>query len=160
MSPRLRGPLAWLGAAWLVLSACGARTDILGTDGESVADAGRRSVTAPDDASFPPGDAREDWAILRALSDVLGKKLPYDSLSSLRQALYAAYPHFMRIGTIATGNAADVHKLAAFGGSADKAPFRSGIGDFYFTNPIARCSAVMAQCSALAIGRSAMTAAE
>jgi len=111
-------------------------------------------------ASFPPGDAREDWAILRALSDVLGRKLPYDSLSSLRQALYAAYPHFMRIGTIAAGDATDVQTLAAVGGAADKAPFRSGVGDFYFTNPIARCSAVMAECSALAIGRSAMTAAE
>jgi len=111
-------------------------------------------------ASFPPGDAREDWAILRALSDVLGKKLPYDSLAALRQALYQAYPHLMRIGMIAAGDAADVQKLAARGGAADKAPFRSSIADFYFTNPIARCSAVMAECSALAIGRSAMTAAE
>jgi NADH-quinone oxidoreductase subunit G len=111
-------------------------------------------------ASFPPGDAREDWAILRALSAVLGKRLPYDSLSALRQALYAAHPHFMRIGAIAPGDAADIQKLAALGGSPDKAPFRSNIADFYFTNPIARCSAVMAECSALASGRSAMAAAE
>jgi NADH-quinone oxidoreductase subunit G len=111
-------------------------------------------------ASFPPGDAREDWAILRALSDVLGKKLPYDSLAALRQALYRAHPHLMRIGAITPGDAADLQKLAARGGAADKAPFRSSIADFYFTNPIARCSAVMAECSALAIGRSAMTAAE
>ena len=111
-------------------------------------------------ASFPPGDAREDWAILRALSDVLGKKLPYDSLAALRQALYRAHPHLMRIGAITPGDAADLQRLAARGGAADKAPFRSSIADFYFTNPIARCSAVMAECSALAIGRSAMTAAE
>jgi NADH-quinone oxidoreductase subunit G len=111
-------------------------------------------------ASFPPGDAREDWAILRALSDVLGKKLPYDSLAALRQALYRAHPHLMRIGAITPGDAADLQKLAARGGAADKAPFRSSMADFYFTNPIARCSAVMAECSALAIGRSAMTAAE
>jgi NADH-quinone oxidoreductase subunit G len=111
-------------------------------------------------ASFPPGDAREDWAILRALSDVLGKKLPYDSLAALRQALYRAHPHLMRIGAITPGDAAYLQKLAARGGAADKAPFRSSIADFYFTNPIARCSAVMAECSALAIGRSAMTAAE
>jgi hypothetical protein len=45
-------------------------------------------------AAFAPGEAREDWAILRALSDVLGKKLPYDSLTALRAALYAEYPHF------------------------------------------------------------------
>jgi len=111
-------------------------------------------------AAFPPGDAREDWAILRALSDVLGKKLPYDSLAALRQALYQAYPHMMRIGQIAPGDAADVQKLAALGGAADKAPFRSSIADYYFTNPIARCSAVMAECSAIAGGRAAMTAAE
>ena len=111
-------------------------------------------------ASFPPGDAREDWAILRALSDVLGKKLPYDSLAALRQALYKAHPHMMRLGQIAPGEAADIQKLAALGGNADKSPFRSSIADFYFTNPIARASAVMAECSAIAHGRSAMTAAE
>ncbi len=111
-------------------------------------------------ASFPPGDAREDWAILRALSDVLGKKLPYNSLAALRQALYRAHPHFMRVGQIAPGDAGDVHKLAGRGGTADKAPFRSIIEDFYFTNPIARCSAVMAECSAIAHGRAAATAAE
>jgi NADH-quinone oxidoreductase subunit G len=111
-------------------------------------------------AAFPPGDAREDWAILRALSDVLGKKLPYDSLAGLRQALYKAHPHMMRIGQIAPGDAADIRKLAALGGSADKSPLRSRIADFYFTNPIARASAVMAECSAIAHGRTAMTAAE
>ena len=111
-------------------------------------------------ASFPPGEAREDWAILRALSDVLGKKLPYDSLAALRQAMYQAHPHFMRVGQIVAGDAGDVRKLSALGGSADKTPFRSIISDFYFTNPIARCSAVMAQCSAIAGGRLAMTAAE
>jgi NADH-quinone oxidoreductase subunit G len=111
-------------------------------------------------ASFPPGDAREDWAILRALSDVLGKKLPYDSLAALRQALYNAHPHMMRLGQIAPGEPADIQKLAALGGTADKSPFRSGIADFYFTNPIARASAVMAECSAIAHGRSAMTVAE
>jgi NADH-quinone oxidoreductase subunit G len=111
-------------------------------------------------ASFPPGDAREDWAILRALSDVLGKKLPYDSLAALRQALYKAHPHMMRIGEIAPGEAADVQKLAALGGSADKSLLRSSVADFYFTNPIARASAVMAECSAIAHGRPAMTAAE
>jgi len=111
-------------------------------------------------AAFPPGDAREDWAILRALSDVLGKKLPYDSLAALRRALYQAHPHFMKIGQIATGDAADIQRLAALGGTPDKAPFVSRIGDFYFTNPIARCSAVMAECSAIAHGRAAAAAAQ
>jgi NADH dehydrogenase/NADH:ubiquinone oxidoreductase subunit G len=88
-------------------------------------------------ASFPPGEAREDWAILRALSDVLGKRLPYDSLAALRQALYRAHPHVMRIGQIAPANAADIRKLAGLGGAVDKAPFRSTMLNFYFTNPIA-----------------------
>jgi len=111
-------------------------------------------------ASFPPGDAREDWAIIRALSDQLGKRLPYDSLAQLRRALFAVHPHLARIDQIAAGNPADVEKLGRLGGAADKAPFRRSIGDFYLTNPIARASAVMAECSALVGGRPAMTAAE
>src|SRR5207302_5556498 len=47
-------------------------------------------------ATFPPGEAREDWAILRALSDVLGRRLPYDSLAALRTALFKAHPHLQR----------------------------------------------------------------
>jgi NADH-quinone oxidoreductase subunit G len=111
-------------------------------------------------ASFPPGDAHEDWAILRALSGVLGKRLPYDTLAALRQALFKAYPHVQRIGQIAPSDAADLHKLAARGGSTQRTPLRSNVDDFYFTNPIARCSAVMAECSAIAQGRAATTAAE
>jgi NADH-quinone oxidoreductase subunit G len=110
-------------------------------------------------AGFPPGDAREDWAILRALSDGLGKKLGYDSLAGLRKALFAAYPHLMRLDQIAPGDPNDVRKLAARGGTPDKAPFGAAIEDFYLTNPIARASAIMAECSALAEGR-ALAAAE
>ena len=57
-------------------------------------------------AAFPPGDAREDWAIVRALSEVLGKKLPYDSLGALRQAMFKAVPHLMRVDQIEAGDAA------------------------------------------------------
>jgi NADH-quinone oxidoreductase subunit G len=111
-------------------------------------------------AAFPPGDAREDWAILRALSDVLGHKLPYDSLAQLRAALFKAHPHLQRVDAVTPGDPADIHKLAARGGTPDKAPFRSAIADFYLTNPIARASAVMAECSVLARGQPALTAAE
>ena len=110
-------------------------------------------------AAFPPGDAREDWAILRALSDALGHRLPFDSLPALRQALYRAHPHFLRVGQIAPGEAAAVKKLAAAGGEPDKAPFGSSVEDFYLSNPIARASMVMAECSALAAG-AVRTAAE
>ena len=110
-------------------------------------------------AAFPPGDAREDWAILRALSDVLGAKLPYDSLAQLRQKLFAAHPHMKRHGEITAGDAADIGRLAKLGGDTSRDGFKSPIADFYLTNPVARASAVMAECSALA-GASSKTAAE
>jgi len=111
-------------------------------------------------SAFPPGDAREDWAILRALSDVLGHRLPYDSMAALRGAMFTACPHLSRTDEIAPAEAGDVGRLAALGGTPGKAPFQSPIRDFYLTNPIARASTVMAECSALAAGRRAMTAAE
>jgi NADH-quinone oxidoreductase subunit G len=110
-------------------------------------------------ASFPPGDAREDWAIIRALSDVLGKKLPFDSLAALRQALFKATPHLMRLDQIEPGDAAGIKTLAGKGGTVEKTPFKSPVEDFYLTNPIARASAVMAECARLASGQ-ILTAAE
>ncbi|MDR7035208.1 NADH-quinone oxidoreductase subunit NuoG [Mesorhizobium sp. BE184] len=101
-------------------------------------------------AGFAPGQAREDWAILRALSDVLGHKLPFDSLAQLRAKLYAEYPHLARIDQIAAGDAGDVAKAAKLGGRLGKGAFTAPVKDFYLTNPIARASAVMAECSALA----------
>jgi NADH-quinone oxidoreductase subunit G len=111
-------------------------------------------------AAFPPGDAREDWAILRALSEVLGQRLPYDSLAQLRAAMFKAHPHLQRIGQIASGTAADIAHLANVGGAPDKAALRSPVDDYYLTNPIARASAVMAECSVIAEGSAAQTAAE
>ena len=117
---------------------------------------GRVQMTAR--AGFAPGEAREDWAILRALSESLGATLPFDSLSALRSELYARHPHFMRIDQIAPGRPEDIAALAAMPGRAGEAPFRSTIADFYLTNPIARASAVMAECSALAAGGTAAAA--
>ncbi|MCC8956316.1 NADH-quinone oxidoreductase subunit G [Bradyrhizobium sp. Pear77] len=110
-------------------------------------------------AAFPPGEAREDWAIIRALSDVLGKKLPFDSLQALRQVMFKTYPHLMRLDQIEAGKPDDVKALAGKGGAVDKAAFKPTVEDFYLTNPIARASAVMAECSRLASGRM-LTAAE
>lgn len=109
-------------------------------------------------AAFPPGDAREDWAILRALSDVLGKALPFDTLSELRTALYKAYPHLQRIDQIEPGASEQVVAIAAKEVKPAKEPFRNRVTDFYLTNPIARASAVMAECSALAAGKMASAA--
>jgi NADH-quinone oxidoreductase subunit G len=116
-------------------------------------------VQMADRAGFPPGQAREDWAIIRALSDVLGKKLPYDSLPALRQAIFKAAPHLIRLDRIEAGNADDIKTLAGRGGTVEKAPFKVSVEDFYLTNPIARASAVMAECSRLASGQM-LTAAE
>jgi NADH-quinone oxidoreductase subunit G len=104
-------------------------------------------------ASFPPGDAREDWAILRALSGALGQPLPFDSLAQLRSKLFEAYPHVARLDQIEPADAESVRALAAQPASATKDAFVSIISDFYLTNPIARASAVMAECSALAKSR-------
>jgi len=103
-------------------------------------------------ANFPLGDAREDWAILRALSAVLGKTLPFDSLHALRQKLFAAHPLFAKIDEIVAGDPADLAKITDGGVALSDAPFVSPIDDFFLTNPIARASAVMAECSALARG--------
>ncbi|MDM7851473.1 NADH-quinone oxidoreductase subunit NuoG [Pseudochrobactrum kiredjianiae] len=103
-------------------------------------------------AGFAPGEAKEDWAILRALSDVLGAKLPFDNLTQLRSALYADYPHMAQIDAVAAGQVADLTALGAKAAPVKGVTFVSPVTDFYLTNPIARASAVMAECSALAKG--------
>ncbi|MDQ4059497.1 MAG: NADH-quinone oxidoreductase subunit NuoG, partial [Pseudomonadota bacterium] len=97
--------------------------------------------------TFPPGDAREDWTILRALSDVLGQRLPYDSLAQLRRALTEAHPQFGHVDEVLAGEAQDVANSATLAGPTERAPFLSPIADFYLTNPIARASVLMAQLS-------------
>jgi NADH-quinone oxidoreductase subunit G len=111
-------------------------------------------------ASFPPGEAREDWAILRALSDVLGRKLAYDSLAQLRQALFKAHPYLQRLDQLVPAERADVAALAARGGAFEKTAFGRALDDFYLANPIARASAIMAECSVIAERQGALTAAE
>src|SRR5690606_20582874 len=87
-------------------------------------------------AGFPPGDAREDWAILRALSELVGKRLPYDNLAQLRARLMQIAPRFGRLGTV------EAASWGPFGrdGALDSAPFRSPIENFYMTDPISRAS--------------------
>ncbi len=109
-------------------------------------------------ATFPPGDAREDWAILRALSGALGDALPFDSLAQLRKTMFERHPHLQRVDQIEKGDVAAIASLAAQSAVAMNNPFASTIQDFYLTNPIARASAVMAECSALAKGRLAQAA--
>ena len=109
-------------------------------------------------AGFAPGDAREDWAILRALSDALGKRLPFDSLGQLRSALHAAVPSAAALDRVEPADPAVIEALASRGGATDRAAFVPAVADLYLTNPIARASAIMAECSALAKGRPALAA--
>ncbi|MBM3612293.1 MAG: NADH-quinone oxidoreductase subunit G, partial [Alphaproteobacteria bacterium] len=99
-------------------------------------------------AGFPPGEAKENWAILRALSAEIGAPQPWDTLAALRGALIAAHPHLGRIDEVAENVFAPLP--AAPLGTGDFAP---ALADFYLTNPIARASALMAELSAMAQGR-------
>ena len=99
-------------------------------------------------ASFAPGEAKENWAILRALSAELGATLPYDSMSALRSAIVAAHPHLGDIDVVAE-NAWTPLKPKKMG----KADFRNSVTDYYLTNPIARASSLMAELSANAKAR-------
>ena len=101
-------------------------------------------------AGFAPGEAKENWAILRALSAEAGAKLPFDSLAQLRQALVAEVPHLAAIDTVPENDwtAVEIDSLG-------DATFKNVLGDFYLTNPIARASQVMGELAAQAAARAA-----
>ena len=100
-------------------------------------------------AVFAPGDAKEDWAILRALSARLDRTLPYDTLAALRSAMYAVAPQLARLEAMAPADREGVEALAKLKGATIDEPFFSPVRDFYLTNPIARASSVLAEMSAL-----------
>ena len=109
---------------------------------EGRAQLGRRAV-------FPPGEAREDWKIVRALSGGLGRPLPFDTLRELRRRMWEAHPALAET---------DVVRRAAWGAFGEAGPVASGpftysIGDFYRTDPISRASETMARCSELFVAR-------
>ncbi|KQR84094.1 NADH-quinone oxidoreductase subunit NuoG [Sphingomonas sp. Leaf343] len=94
-------------------------------------------------AVFPPGDAREDWSILRALSEVVGTKLPFDSLAGLREEMYTAVPALRHEGLASFAWSAPALDATA-SGVMDGYPIK----DFYLTNAICRASPTMQRCSA------------
>ena len=100
-------------------------------------------VQRGDRAVFPPGDAREDWAIFRALSEVLGSKLPFDSIDQLREQMAAEVPALGRINEIAPFEW-KVPSMPSWAAGEIAYP----IQDFYLTNAIARASETMQRCSA------------
>lgn len=104
-------------------------------------------------AAFPPGEAREDWAIYRALSEVLGSPISFNSLDQLRARLYSEFSHLAAIDQVALKESGQIENLAKKTGAIKSDAFVSPISDFYLTNPIARASKVMAECSQLALGQ-------
>jgi NADH-quinone oxidoreductase subunit G len=94
-------------------------------------------------AAFPPGDAREDWTILRALSDALGKRLPYDNAAQLQRRMFQVNPRLQQLDAVAPV------AWGTFGtpGPVEDAPFTSPIDNFYMTDPISRASETMAKCT-------------
>ena len=97
-------------------------------------------------AAFPPGDAREDWRILRALSEVLGKALPLDNLSQVRERMVAIAPWLAGIDRVST---AEWGEFGRSGGELLKGPFPRVIEHYYQTDPVSRASAIMQECSDL-----------
>jgi NADH-quinone oxidoreductase subunit G len=92
-------------------------------------------------AAFPPGEAREDWSILRAASELAGKKLPFDTFAQLRAKIITEYPQLGRDGLVDLPWSPP--KLAA----KAEGPIRYPIGDFFLTNAICRNSPTMQRCS-------------
>ena len=99
-------------------------------------------------ATFPPGEAREDWTILRALSDAIGRPLAYDDLAGVRRRMVEINPHFADPDEVAPP------EWGAFGeiGAMDPAPFILPIENFYMTDPISRASETMAECTRVILG--------
>ena len=106
---------------------------------------------------FPKGQAKEDWAILRALSAMVGQTLPYDTLDQLRAKLMGDHPTFGRVDYLPAPAAFDVASLGRKGDLGDVA-FASPVRDPYLSNPIARASVTMAELSAQRIAPVAMAA--
>ncbi len=100
-------------------------------------------------AVFPPGEAREDWAILRALSDVLDQTLPYDDMEALRARIASEWPWLGQVGLAsATWDSFGIDSDGKIG----DAPAAYPIDNFYLTNPVARASEVMQDCAAIILG--------
>jgi len=96
-------------------------------------------------AVFPPGEAKEDWKILRALSEALGRTVPLDTLGQVRARLGELAPALATPGTVTRAAWGPFGR----GGELDRAPFAAVVPDFYLTNPISRASTVMRECSEL-----------
>jgi NADH-quinone oxidoreductase subunit G len=99
-------------------------------------------------AVYPPGEAREDWKIIRALSEVMGRALPYDDIGALRQRLEQANPVFGRLDFLPRFGCSDPAGPVGDIARLSHAPFRPAFATYYQTDPISRASPTMAACVA------------
>jgi NADH-quinone oxidoreductase subunit G len=111
-------------------------------------------------AVAPKGEAREDWAIIRALSAYLDRTLPYDSLTQLREKLGQDHPTFLGLDFAPGRHASSVAPPYGANGSLEPYGFRNAVAVFHLTNAIARASRTMAECAELAAGSVTSVAAE
>ncbi|WGH77655.1 NADH-quinone oxidoreductase subunit NuoG [Jannaschia ovalis] len=100
-------------------------------------------------SGFAPGEAKENWAILRALSAEAGYQLPFDTLAQLRRGLIETAPELAEIDAVPENKPQPLGEVPKLGTGA----FEAALGDFYLTNPIARASQLMAELSQIAAGR-------
>ncbi|MGP0002744.1 MAG: NADH-quinone oxidoreductase subunit NuoG [Acetobacteraceae bacterium] len=111
-------------------------------------------------AVYPPGEAREDWKIVRAFSEMVGRTLPYDTLDALRARLEQVNPAFGRIGFLPRFGCSDQGGPAGDPAALSDAPFVPAIANYYQTDPISRASPTMAACSATFAATPLVAAAE
>lgn len=99
------------------------------------------------------GDSRDDWKILRALSEVCGDALPYDTVSALRARIRAVSPNLFRLDEREPTSAWIRELKPEFNPKMSSKPFANVIDNFYMTDSITRASKIMAQCTASLLGR-------
>ena len=98
-------------------------------------------------AVYPPGEAREDWKILRAFSETVGHKLPYDTIEALRARLEQVNPAFGRVGFLPRFGCTDQSGPSGDPAALSETPFEPAITNYYQTDPISRASPTMAACT-------------
>jgi NADH-quinone oxidoreductase subunit G len=130
-----------------VILPCAAYTE---KEGTYVNTEGRAQMTAR--AIFPPGEAREDWTILHALSGALGQTLAFGSLEELRAKMYEAAPTLAHLDSVEPADTSALDKLASSAAKMTRTRFGLVVGDYYLSNPVARASAIMANLSAMHAG--------
>ena len=111
-------------------------------------------------AVYPPGEAREDWKILRAFSETIGQTLPYDTIGQLRARLEHVNPVFGRVDFLPRFGCTEQSGPSGDPAALSDVPFEPAIVNYYQTDPISRASPTMAACTATFAATPLVVAAE